>query len=105
MPIVFVPLLKKLVGIFSKLRQAVLAAKVICLSVLLLRPGSALWIHGHAADWIGDHTRILPLILSRHRFHKQSKGGRQIRPSLRSGAKDSIVAQQISYFIRTHATS
>ena len=41
---VFVLLSKKLVGIFFKFRQAVLAAEVIGLSVVLVLPGSALWI-------------------------------------------------------------
>ena len=64
MSAVFVLLLEPLLRIFFEFRQAVLAAEVVSLTVVLMFAGSAPWIHGHAADWVGSHVDLFLLILS-----------------------------------------
>ncbi len=45
--------------IFFEFRHAVLAAEVVSLTVVLMLPGSIVWVHGHAAYGVGGHVDLL----------------------------------------------
>ena len=45
--------------VFAELVDAVLAAKIISLPVVLVLPGSVVGIHGHAADGVGGHASLV----------------------------------------------
>ena len=51
-------------GILDECFYTVLATKIIGLPVVFMLPGGILWIHGHAADWVGGHADLLVAILT-----------------------------------------
>jgi len=56
--------LEEFLGIFFEFRQAVMAAEIVGLPVVLVLPRSRARLDGHAADWIDHLTPLVKIITS-----------------------------------------